>query len=178
MASAGALSSSAAPTGLPAFHSIDLKRLDGTPVSMSAYRGRLVLVVNVASRCALTPQYAGLEALHRTYRDRGFAVLGFPCNQFAGQEPGSAEEIISFCRNEYDVTFPLFEKVMVNGPDRHAVYDYLCNTPDGKGQTGDILWNFEKFLVSRDGTLIRRFLPLIEPQKVEVTTLIEAHLPG
>jgi glutathione peroxidase len=162
---------------LPALHSIELRRLDGSPERMSDYRGRLLLIVNVASRCGLTPQCAALERLHRTYRDRGFTVLGFPCNQFGAQEPGTAEEIAEFYRTTFDVTFPLFEKIDVNGPDRHPVYQYLCNTPDSRGQTGDLLWNFEKFLVSPDGELIRRWLPLVEPEKPDLVEEIERHLP-
>src|SRR3712207_5106631 len=139
---------------------LPLARLDGTPTTLGELTGgRAALVVNVASRCGLTPQYAGLEALHERYADRGFTVLGVPCNQFAGQEPGTAEEIAEFCSTTYGVTFPMTEKVDVNGANRHPMYTRLVDTPDTEGYTGDIRWNFENFLVAPGGTVLGRFAP-------------------
>jgi glutathione peroxidase len=140
--------------------------------------GRTTLVVNVASRCGLTPQYIGLERLQQRYADRGFTVLGVPCNQFAGQEPGSAAEIAEFCSANYGVSFPLTEKVQVNGPARHPLYAQLVQVPDGSGYTGDIRWNFEKFLIGPDGTVLGRFSPQTEPEDPRLTEAIEASLPG
>jgi len=131
-----------------------------------------VLIVNVASKCGLTPQYEGLEALQRTYGSRGFSVVGFPCNQFMGQEPGSAEEILEFCSTTYGVSFPLFEKIDVNGENRHPIYAELCEVADAEGYTGDIRWNFEKFLVSPDG-LIQRFAPQVTPEDPALVEAIE-----
>ncbi len=139
-----------------------LPLLDGTEQPLSAYDGKLVLVVNVASRCGLTPQYAGLEALYRRYKDRNFVVLGFPCNQFAGQEPGSAEEIAQFCSLTYDVTFPLFARINVNGRWAHPLYKWLKQALPG-AEGGAIEWNFAKFLVGRDGKVIARYAPATEP---------------
>ena len=140
--------------------------------------GRVALVVNVASRCGLTPQYAGLEALHEEFADRGFTVLGVPCNQFGGQEPGTAEEIAEFCSTTYGVTFPLLEKTDVNGPATHPLYQQLKDTPDAEGHTGDIRWNFEKFLVSPKGEVVGRFNPLVEPEAPELISAIEGQLPS
>ena len=128
-----------------------INTLDGEPSSLAEHEGQALLLVNVASQCGLTPQYTGLEELQQTYGDRGFTVLGFPCNQFGGQEPGSAEEIATFCSTTYGVTFPMFEKIDVNGPDRHPIYDELTAVADADGHDGDIRWNFEKFLVAPDG---------------------------
>ncbi|MGI5130520.1 glutathione peroxidase [Pseudonocardia sp. CA-107938] len=151
--------------------------LDGSPLDVAALRGQAVLVVNVASKCGLTPQYTALEELQKTYGDRGFTVLGVPCNQFGGQEPGSAEEIATFCSATYGVTFPLTEKVDVNGPDRHPLYAELTATPDAAGAAGDVQWNFEKFLVAPDGRVAARFRPRTEPLAAEVTDAVEAVLP-
>jgi glutathione peroxidase len=140
--------------------------------------GRTLLIVNVASKCGLTPQYAGLEALHERFEDRGFAVVGFPCNQFGGQEPGSADEIAEFCSMTYGVSFPMFEKIEVNGPDRHPIYTELTATADAEGQAGDIQWNFEKFLVGPDGDVIARFRPMTTPEAPELIEAIEANLPA
>jgi glutathione peroxidase len=156
----------------------DIAALDGVPLDLSTYKGRAVLVVNVASKCGLTPQYRGLEALQEQYGDRGFTVLGVPCNQFAGQEPGSAEEIQTFCSTTYGVTFPLTEKVDVNGDDRHPLYQQLTAVEDGAGQAGDVTWNFEKFLVAPDGRIVGRFRPQVEPQSPEVVEAIERVLPS
>jgi len=140
--------------------------------------GTATLIVNVASKCGLTPQYAGLERLQERYAGRGFTVLGVPCNQFAGQEPGSPDEIAQFCSTSYGVSFPLTEKVEVNGPGRHPLYAELVGVPDDAGYTGDIRWNFEKFLVAPDGQVVARFDPRTEPEDARVTAAIEAHLPS
>jgi glutathione peroxidase len=134
-------------------------------------------LVNVASRCGLTPQYTKLEQLQRTYAERGFTVLGFPCNQFGGQEPGTAEQIATFCSSTYGVTFPLYEKIDVNGPDRHPVYEELTAGPDAGGTAGDVQWNFEKFLVSPSGEIVGRFRPRTEPDDPELVAALEAQLP-
>ncbi len=155
----------------------DMSTLEGTPLDPEALSGKAVLVVNVASKCGLTPQYTGLEHLQERYAARGFTVLGVPCNQFAGQEPGSAEEIKTFCSTTYGVTFPLTEKVDVNGSDRHPLYQRLTATPDGEGEAGDIQWNFEKFLVGADGAVVARFRPQTEPESETVTEAIEGALP-
>jgi glutathione peroxidase len=135
--------------------------------------GGAALVVNVASRCGLTPQYEGLVALQRAYADRGFTVVGVPCNQFMGQEPGSAEEIKEFCSTTYGVDFPLLEKTEVNGPERHPLYAELTETPDAEGEAGDIQWNFEKFLVAADGQVVARFRPRVVPEAPEIAEAIE-----
>ena len=149
-------------------------RLDGTPATLGEITGgRPALLVNVASRCGLTPQYTALEALHEQYADRGFTVVGLPCNQFGGQEPGSAEEIAEFCSATYGVTFPLTEKVEVNGDGRHALYERLVGHADAEGHTGDIRWNFEKFLIGRDGSVVARFSPQTEPESAELVAAVE-----
>ena len=154
-----------------------IARLDGTPGTLGALTGgKPALVVNVASKCGLTPQYSALEALQKKYADRGFTVVGFPCNQFGGQEPGSAEEIQQFCSMSYGVTFPMFEKIDVNGPNRHPLYDQLTDTADAEGHDGDIRWNFEKFLVDEDGKPIARFAPQVEPEAPEIVSAIESAL--
>jgi glutathione peroxidase len=153
--------------------------LHDEPTTFAALTGgRTALVVNVASQCGLTPQYAGLEDLHRQLSDRAFTVVGFPCNQFGGQEPGTAEEIETFCSATYGVTFPMSAKIDVNGPDRDPVYDVLTAAPDDKGEAGDIQWNFEKFLVSPDGQVLRRFRPMVEPDAPELREAVEAALAG
>ena len=152
--------------------------LDGKPLDLSQFAGKATLIVNVASRCGLTPQYAGLEELHERYRDRGFSVLGVPCNQFAGQEPGSPEEIATFCSTTYGVTFPMTEKVDVNGADRHPLYQELTGTEDETGEAGDVKWNFEKFLVAPDGQVVGRFRPTVQPDAPELVAAIEEILPG
>ncbi len=150
--------------------------LSGQPSSLAALTGKSLLIVNVASKCGLTPQYEGLERLQQRYAGRPFSVVGFPCNQFGGQEPGTSAEIQEFCSTTYGVTFPLFEKIEVNGPGRHPVYTELTAVPDADGETGDIQWNFEKFLVSRDGKILARFRPRTEPEAPEVIEAIEASL--
>ena len=157
-------------------YDIPVNTLQGQPSSLGDHKGKVLLVVNVASRCGLTPQYEGLERLHERYADRGFAVVGFPCNQFGAQEPGTSEEIQEFCSATYGVTFPMFEKVEVNGDGRHPVYSILTETADANGEAGDIQWNFEKFLVGSDGTVLGRFRPRTEPESDEVVGAIEAAL--
>ena len=157
---------------------IPVRRISGEDTNLGEYSGKVLLVVNVASKCGLTPQYAGLEALHEQFADRGFAVVGFPCNQFGGQEPGTAEEIATFCSATYGVSFPMFEKVDVNGADRHPIYTELTATADADGQAGDIQWNFEKFLVGPDGAVIARFRPMTAPDAPELVSAIEANLPA
>jgi glutathione peroxidase len=152
--------------------------LAGQPSSLADFDGKTLLIVNVASKCGLTPQYSGLEALQVRYADRGFSVVGFPCNQFGEQEPGSAEEIAEFCSTTYGVSFPMFEKVEVNGPGRHPIYDELTATTDAEGKAGDIQWNFEKFLVGPDGAVIARFRPMTTPEAPELIDAIEANLPA
>ena len=152
--------------------------LDGTPTTLGALTaGRTTLVVNVASRCGLTPQYAQLETLQQEYADRGFTVLGVPCNQFAGQEPGTAEEISAFCSATYGVTFPMTGKVEVNGDDAAPLYRRLTEVPDAAGEAGPVQWNFEKFLLDGQGQVVGRFRPRTEPTSVEVRAAIEAALP-
>ena len=155
-----------------------LNRLDGSPLDLHDYEDKALLIVNVASKCGLTPQYEGLEKLHEQYADQGFSVLGVPCNQFGEQEPGSPEEIATFCSTTYGVTFPMAEKVEVNGEQRHQVYRSLVETPDEKGEAGDIAWNFEKFVVSADGAVAARFSPTVEPEDPQVVAAIEAVLAG
>ena len=157
-------------------HDIPISTLDGEPATLSDHKGEVLLVVNVASKCGLTPQYTGLENLHERYRDQGFSVLGFPCNQFLEQEPGSPEEIRTFCSTTYGVTFPLYEKIEVNGDDRHPIYEVLTATADSEGHSGDIRWNFEKFLVDGDGEVIARFAPQAEPESEEIVAAIEEAL--
>ncbi|MGW1340724.1 glutathione peroxidase [Kribbella sp. NPDC002412] len=159
-------------------YDIPLTTLDGAATSLGDYKGKAVLVVNVASKCGLTPQYEGLENLQKKYASRGFTVVGAPCNQFGGQEPGTSEEISTFCSTTYGVTFPLLGKLEVNGDGRHPLYAELTRTPDAAGEAGDIQWNFEKFLVSPEGTVVARFRPRTEPESPEVVEAIEAQLPS
>ena len=157
---------------------IPVKTLAGQDSSLGEHSGKTLLVVNVASKCGLTPQYTALEKLHEQFASRGFAVVGFPCNQFGGQEPGTAEEIEQFCSTTYGVTFPMFEKIEVNGPGRHPIYDELTAVPDASGEAGDIQWNFEKFLLGRDGSVVARFRPRTVPDDPAVLEAIESSLPG
>jgi glutathione peroxidase len=159
-------------------YDVTIKALDGGPADLHDYDDMAVLVVNVASQCGLTPQYTGLEQLHEQYADRGFSVLGVPCNQFGGQEPGTAEDIATFCSTSYGVTFPMTEKVEVNGDGRHPLYQQLVDVPDAAdGHTGDIRWNFEKFLLAPGGEVVARFNPMVEPTADEVTAAVEKALP-
>jgi glutathione peroxidase len=157
-------------------YDIQLKTLTGDARSLEDYRGQALLIVNVASKCGLTPQYAGLQSLHEEYSERGLTVLGFPCNQFGGQEPGSSEEITEFCSTNYGVSFPMFEKLSVNGPERHPLYSELTQVADAAGKAGDVEWNFEKFLVGADGK-VRRFRPKTKPDDLELITAIKDALP-
>lgn len=159
-------------------HDTPVRALDGSEASLADHRDQAMLIVNVASRCGLTPQYAGLERLHERFADRGFTVVGVPCNQFMGQEPGSAQEIAEFCSATYGVTFPMLEKADVNGPDRHPLYEQLVVHEDADGQAGDVQWNFEKFLVAPGGDVVARFRPRTEPEDPSVVAAIEDVLPG
>ncbi|SHN28369.1 glutathione peroxidase [Pseudomonas asturiensis] len=159
---------------MSAFHDIKLKALDGHELSLADFKNNVVLVVNVASKCGLTPQYAALENLYQRYKDKGLTILGLPCNQFAGQEPGSEKEIAEFCELSYGVTFPLGEKLEVNGPHRHPLYRLLAG--EGAEFPGDITWNFEKFLVRKSGEVIARFSPRTLPDDAAVIQAIEKAL--
>ena len=152
------------------------KTLDGKDRKLSDFKGKAVLVVNVASKCGLTPQYTGLQKIHDQYSARGFAVLGFPCNQFAGQEPGSAQEIAEFCERNYGVTFPMFSKIDVNGANRAPLYQWLTTQPTQPDGPGDIVWNFGKFLVDKKGAVVARFNPRVAPDAPELTAAIEKAL--
>jgi glutathione peroxidase len=155
-------------------YDLKLMDIDGKETPLEAYRGKVLLVVNVASKCGYTPQYAGLEALYRKYKGQGLVVLGFPCNQFGGQEPGTNEEIKKFCSSRYEVSFPLWDKIEVNGPHRHPLYGLLA----GKDSpvAGDIHWNFTKFLVGRDGTILKRFESKTKPEAGELVQAVEVAL--
>lgn len=176
-------------------NAIPLQTIDNRATTLAEYQGDVLLVVNVASQCGLTEQYEGLEALYESYRDRGFAVLGFPSNEFLGQEPGSNEEILAFCRGTFGVQFPMFSKIEVNGANRHLLYQVLIaakpeavapagsefkarriSKGQGPKQPGDILWNFEKFLIGRDGNVLARFAPDMKPQDPAIVTAIEQAL--
>ena len=152
---------------------VEIDALTGGSADLAQYAGQAVLIVNVASKCGLTPQYNGLEKLQERYAERGFTVLGVPCNQFLGQEPGSAEEIAEFCSATYGGTFPRTEKVDVNGEGRHALYERLVGVEDAEGHSGDIRWNFEKFLIGRDGSVVARFSPQTEPESAELVAAVE-----
>ncbi|MFC7379582.1 glutathione peroxidase [Brevundimonas sp. GCM10030266] len=141
--------------------------IDGTEVPLSRFAGKALLIVNVASRCGFTPQYEGLETLHRELADAPFEVLGFPCNQFGAQEPGRADEIASFCSTTYGVDFPMFDKIEVNGPDRHPLYDWLTRQKRGLLGTRDVKWNFTKFLTDREGRVVARYAPQVEPKAIK-----------
>jgi glutathione peroxidase len=155
-----------------------INTLEGEAADLGDYEGKALLVVNVASKCGLTPQYEGLQKLHEDYAARGFEVLGFPCNQFMGQEPGTADEIREFCDTTYHVTFPLFEKIDVNGDRQHPVYAELTQAADADGEAGDVKWNFEKFLVSPDGKVVGRFRPQVAPDDPALVAAIEEQLPS
>lgn len=158
-------------------HDIAVTTIDGESTTLGEYAGKTLLVANVASRCGFTPQYAGLQELHNRYGPRGLTVLGFPCNQFGGQEPGTHEEIKEFCSLTYDVDFPMFAKVDVNGDDRHPLFAELTGAADADGKAGDVMWNFEKFVVAPDGTVVGRFRTQVAPTSDDVVATIEEHLP-
>ena len=162
--------------GAMTLYDIPLTTLSGEPSSLP--QGKALLLVNVASKCGLTPQYTGLEELQKTYGDRGFSVLGFPCNQFLGQEPGTSEEIAEFCSATYGVTFPLFEKLEVSGEHQHPLFAELTAVADASGHTGDVRWNFEKWLVSPTGEVVARYSPQMEPDDPALVADIEAQLPA
>ncbi len=153
---------------------IIVKDMDGNDVNLSAYKGKVLLIVNVASKCGFTPQYEGLEKIYKQYKDSGFEILAFPCNQFGGQEPGTNEEIKNFCSSKYDVTFRLFDKIDVNGENRSPLYAKL--TTNTNTEQGDVKWNFEKFLISKDGEIVARFRSKITPESSEITSAIEKEL--
>ncbi len=159
-----------------ALYDIPIHTLQGDDAKIGDFAGQTLLLVNVASKCGLTPQYEGLERLQKTYGDKGFSVIGFPCNQFMGQEPGTSEEIAEFCSTTYGVTFPLMEKIEVNGDDRHPIYAELTEKEDAEGKAGDITWNFEKFLVSPAGQIVARYRPQVEPEDPAIVGDIEAQL--
>ena len=152
------------------------RAIDGTERSLAEYAGKVALIVNVASKCGLTPQYAGLEKLYEAQRDRGLEVLGFPCNQFAGQEPGSDADVQQFCTLNYGVAFPLFSKIEVNGPNRHPLYAWLTSAEVGPEPAGDIKWNFGKFVIGRDGAVVARFAPPTAPDDPALLAAIEKAL--
>ena len=157
-------------------HEIELPLLTGEPGKLADYEGKVVLAVNVASKCGFTPQYAGLQRLYETYADRGFTVLGFPSNQFLGQEPGTAKQIEEFCSLNYGVTFPLYSKLDVKGPKQHPLYAILTESEDDGGKAGDVKWNFEKFLVGKDGHVVRRFRTRTVPEDPKLVSAIEGLL--
>ena len=156
-------------------YTFTLNSIDGKPVPLADYKGKVVLIVNVASRCGYTPQYSALEAIYEKYKDRGFVILGFPANNFGAQEPGTNEEIKTFCSRKYDVTFPMYSKISVKGADRAPLYAYLTEET-GKGIAGEIQWNFTKFLVDRNGNVVQRFEPAVTPDSADVTAAIEKQL--
>lgn len=159
---------------MPSVHDFSLKTIDGQPLPLADFQGQVVLLVNVASKCGMTPQYAGLQELQEKYGARGFSVIGLPCNQFANQEPGSEAEIKSFCETNYHVTFPMTAKIEVNGDGRHPLYRYLAG--EGAAFPGDITWNFEKFLIGKRGEVVKRFSPKVAPDAEELTAAIDAEL--
>ena len=163
---------------MSAIYDIESKLLEGDPVALSEYKGKALLIVNVASRCGFTPQYEGLQSLYETYRDRGLEILGFPCNQFLGQEPGTEQEIRDFCSSTYGVSFPIFRKIEVKGENRHPLYEILTELPDSDGNAGDVQWNFEKFLVSPEGEVVGRFRTMVKPEDPPLLEAIEKTLPA
>jgi glutathione peroxidase len=163
-------------TQVPSIHEIELPMLNGKAEALSAYAGKVVLAVNVASRCGFTPQYTGLQALQDRYGPQGFTVLGFPCNQFFGQEPGTAEEIQSFCSVNYGVSFPLFGKLDVKGSKQHPLYAILSAFPEDAGKAGNVSWNFEKFLIGKDGRVVQRFRSKVVPEDPTIIEAIESLL--
>ena len=162
--------------GASSVHEFTLNSIDGRPAPLSAYQGKVVLIVNVASRCGFTPQYAGLEALYEKYKDRGFAILGFPANNFGGQEPGTNEEIKTFCSTKYNVTFPMYSKISVKGDDQAPLYRFLTDKQANPATGGEIQWNFTKFLVDKNGKVVARFEPKVTPESPDVASAIEKAL--
>jgi len=158
-------------------HDIGVKTIDGEETTLAEFKGKAVMVVNVASKCGFTPQYEALQKLYNDYHDRGFEILGFPCNQFGGQEPGSNEEIKEFCSLNWGVTFPMFDKVDVNGDGQHPLYAELTKHPDHKGNAGDVGWNFEKFLISPEGEVVARFRTNAKPDAPYMVSAVEEQLP-
>ena len=154
-----------------------IRTLSGEPTTLAEHAGKALLVVNVASKCGLTPHYEGLQRVHERYADAGFTVLGFPCNQFGGQEPGTPEEIAELCSTTYAVTFPVYEKIDVNGARRHPIFATLTAAPDAEGTAGEVQWNFEKFVVAPDGEVVARFRPPTDPEAPELVAAIEGALP-
>ena len=153
-----------------------MKNIDGQEVKLGAYKGNVVMIVNTASKCGLTPQYEGMQALYDKYKDRGFVVLGFPANNFMGQEPGTEKEIKEFCQIKYNVSFPMFSKISVKGADQHPFYTFLTNPKSNPGFEGDITWNFEKFLADRSGKIIARFSPKTKPDDPQIVKAVESAL--
>ena len=164
------------PPNEKSMYEFTMKNIDGTDVKLDAYKGKVVMIVNVASKCGLTPQYEGLEAMYEKYKDRGLVVLGFPANNFLGQEPGTEKEIKEFCTLKYNVTFPMFSKISVKGTDQHPFYTFLTNKQSNPGFDGDITWNFEKFLADKNGKIIARFSPKTLPDDPKVVEAVEAAL--
>jgi glutathione peroxidase len=161
---------------MPTLHDFSAKTIDGTEQSLRDYAGKVALVVNVASQCGLTPQYGGLEELYTNFKDRGLVVLGFPCNQFGGQEPGTEGEIKTFCESKFGVTFPMFAKIDVNGPSRNPLYAFLTSEATAPDGPGDIRWNFAKFLVDRQGKVVARYAPTTAPVSEEIVSDLEKAL--
>jgi glutathione peroxidase len=162
--------------GAQTIYDYSVNNIDGQPESLAAYKGKVLLVVNVASKCGFTPQYAGLQSLYAKYQDKGFVILGFPANNFASQEPGTNAEIKTFCTRKYSVTFPMFSKVSVLGADKTPLYGYLTSPTSDPKFAGDIKWNFTKFLIGRDGQIVARFEPKVTPDSPEVTSAVESAL--
>jgi glutathione peroxidase len=162
--------------GSPSVHEFTLKTIDGKPMPLSNFKGQIMLVVNVASQCGYTPQYEGLEKLYETYKARGFVITGFPANNFGGQEPGTDSEIQTFCRSKYGVTFPMFSKISVAGGDKAPLYGFLTDRASNPKTGGEIQWNFTKFLIDRDGKVLQRFEPAVEPLSRELISAVEAAL--
>ena len=165
-----------APVNASSVYDFTMKDIDGNDVKLDAFKGRLIMIVNTASKCGYTPQYEGLEAIYKKYKDRGFVILGFPANNFMGQEPGTEKEIKEFCTLKYNVTFPMFSKISVTGRDQHPLYGFLTNKATNPEFGGEISWNFNKFLIGKDGKVIGRFATAIKPEDASVIAAIETQL--
>ncbi len=165
-------------TETPAVLNFTMDNIEGNPVSLASYQGKAILMINVASKCGHTKQYAGLEAMYKKYKDQGLVILGFPANNFGGQEPGSDEEIATFCKKNYGVTFPLFSKISVKGEDKAPLYKFLTEEETNPGLSGEVKWNFEKFLIGRDGKVIARFASKVQPDSEELVSAVEKTLTG